>query len=127
MTDYQTIIVEKRGDVLVLTLNRPERLNAASLELAQELSRALYDLQGARAVLLTGAGRAFCSGADLQARGDRSAVSGGDASHHALMNVYNPVINQLLRSPVPVVTAVNGIVGHLVPLLTDWSAGAVSR
>lgn len=108
MTDYQTIMAEKRGDVLVLTLNRPDRLNAASLELAQELSRALYDLQGARAVLLTGAGRAFCSGADLQARGERSAVRGGDASHHALMNVYNPVMSQLLRSPVPVVTAVNG-------------------
>lgn len=46
MTDYQTIMAEKRGDVLVLTLNRPDRLNAASLELAQELSRALYDLQG---------------------------------------------------------------------------------
>lgn len=108
MTGYRTIVTERKGDVLVITLNRPERLNAASLELAQEVTGALYDLQGARAVLLTGAGRAFCSGADLQARGERSAVSGGDASHHALMNVYNPVMSQLLRSPVPVVTAVNG-------------------
>jgi len=108
MTDYQTIIAEKKGDVLVLTLNRPDRLNAASIDLAQELSAALYDLQGARAVLLTGAGRAFCSGADLQSRGGDSAVAGGDASHRALMNFYNPLMSQLLHLPVPVVTAVNG-------------------
>ena len=108
MADYQTIIAEKTGDVLTITLNRPDRLNAASLEMAQELSSALYDLQGARCVMITGAGRAFCSGADLQSRGSDSAVGTGDASHRALMNHYNPVISQILRAPVPVVTAVNG-------------------
>ena len=109
MSDYETILTEKKGDVLVLTLNRPDRLNAASIELAQELTEALYDLQGARAVLLTGAGRAFCSGADLQARGSgQTRVKGGDTSHRALMNFYNPLMSQILRLPVPVVTAVNG-------------------
>ncbi|WP_375288924.1 enoyl-CoA hydratase-related protein [Sphingomonas sp.] len=109
MADYETILTEKKGDVLVLTLNRPDRLNAASIELAQELTEALYDLQGARAVLLTGAGRAFCSGADLQARGSgQTRVKGGDTSHRALMNFYNPLMSQILRLPVPVVTAVNG-------------------
>jgi 2-(1,2-epoxy-1,2-dihydrophenyl)acetyl-CoA isomerase len=108
MADYETIIAEKAGDVLKITLNRPERLNAASIQMAEELSLALYDRQGARAILITGAGRAFCSGADLQARGAGSAVSGGDASHRALMNFYNPLVSQILRAPVPVVTAVNG-------------------
>ena len=108
MADYETILTEKKGDVLVVTLNRPERLNAASLQMAEDLSVALYDLQGARAVLITGAGRAFCSGADLQARGGDSAVRGGDASHRALMNYYNPALSQIMRLPVPVVTAVNG-------------------
>lgn len=108
MAEYQTILTEKKGDVLVVTLNRPERLNAASIELAQELTVALYNLDGARCVLLTGAGRAFCSGADLQARGGDSAVGGGDASHRALMNFYNPLMSQIMRLPVPVVTAVNG-------------------
>jgi 2-(1,2-epoxy-1,2-dihydrophenyl)acetyl-CoA isomerase len=109
MAEYETILTEKKGDVLVLTLNRPERLNAASIQLADDLGVALYDLQGARAVLLTGAGRAFCSGADLQARGGgESVVKGGDTSHRALMNHYNPLMSQLLRLPVPVVTAVNG-------------------
>jgi 2-(1,2-epoxy-1,2-dihydrophenyl)acetyl-CoA isomerase len=105
---YETILTEKRGDVLVITLNRPERLNAASIQMAEELGLALYNLDGARCILITGAGRAFCSGADLQARGAGSAVSGGDASHRALMNYYNPVVSQILRAPVPVVTAVNG-------------------
>ena len=108
MAEFETILTERRGDVLVVTLNRPDRLNAASIQLADELTAALYDLGGARAVLLTGAGRAFCSGADLQSRGGDSAVSGGDASHTALMNHYNPLMSQLLRLPVPLVTAVNG-------------------
>jgi 2-(1,2-epoxy-1,2-dihydrophenyl)acetyl-CoA isomerase len=108
VADYETILTEKRGDVLVITLNRPERLNAASIKMAEELGLALYDLQGARCILITGAGRAFCSGADLQARGAGSAVSGGDASHRALVNYYNPVVSQIVRAPVPVVTAVNG-------------------
>lgn len=107
MAEYETILTEKKGDVLVLTLNRPERLNAASIRLAEDLGAALYDLQGARAVLLTGAGRAFCSGADLQARGgDERAAKGG--SHRALMNFYNPLMSQIMHLPVPVVTAVNG-------------------
>lgn len=107
MAEYETILTEKKGDVLVLTLNRPERLNAASIGLAEDLGAALYDLQGARAVLLTGAGRAFCSGADLQARGgDERAAKGG--SHRALMNYYNPLMSLLLNLSVPVVTAVNG-------------------
>jgi 2-(1,2-epoxy-1,2-dihydrophenyl)acetyl-CoA isomerase len=105
---YQTILTEKKGDVLVVTFNRPDRLNAASIELAQETTEALYDLQGARCVLITGAGRAFCSGADLQARGGDSVVKGGNVSHRALMNFYNPLMSQILRLPVPVVTAVNG-------------------
>ena len=49
MPDYQTILAERRGAVLVLTLNRPDRLNAASLELADELNEALGRVDGARA------------------------------------------------------------------------------
>ena len=76
MTDYQTILTERHGDVLVITLNRPDRLNAASLDMAGEITAALADLGGSRAVVLTGAGRAFCSGADLQSRGDRAGAAG---------------------------------------------------
>ncbi|MFA9201795.1 MAG: enoyl-CoA hydratase-related protein [Cypionkella sp.] len=108
MAEYETILTEHTGGVLTITLNRPERLNAASLEMADELSAAFYDLGDARAVMITGAGKGFCSGADLAARGggDERRAKGG--SHLALQNHYNPLLSQILRCPVPVVTAVNG-------------------
>lgn len=105
MASYETIITERSGGVLTITLNRPERLNAASIQLADEFRAALYDLGEARCVLITGAGKGFCSGADLAARGE-GAPSGGP--HQALQNHYNPLVSQILRLPVPVVTAVNG-------------------
>ena len=67
---YETILTERVGNVLKITLNRPERLNAASIPLADELGEAFYDLGDARAVVITGAGKGFCSGADLAARGE---------------------------------------------------------
>jgi 2-(1,2-epoxy-1,2-dihydrophenyl)acetyl-CoA isomerase len=128
MAEYETILAERRGDVLVLTLNRPERLNALSLESADEVSAALANLDGARAVLLTGAGRAFCSGADLQARGERT-VSGGEASYDALTGRYNPLMQRLAELPVPVVTAVNGPaagIGCSLALAADFAVAGRS-
>ena len=122
MAEYETILTERREDVLVLTLNRPDRLNAASLQMADELSLGLARLDGARAVLITGAGRAFCSGADLQARGDRS-ITGGEASYLALTQRYNPLMQRLAELSVPVVTAVNGAaagVGCSIALAADF-------
>ncbi len=108
MSNYETILATRDGGVLNITLNRPERLNAASIELADELRAALYDLGDARAVLITGAGKGFCSGADLAARGEANAITSKGGSHQALQNHYNPLVSQILRLPVPVVTAVNG-------------------
>jgi len=71
MAEYETILTERVGNVLKITLNRPERLNAASIPLAEELGAVFYDLDDARAVLITGAGKGFCSGADLAARGEQ--------------------------------------------------------
>ena len=126
---YETILVEKRDDVLVLTLNRPERLNAASLDMADELSDVLDRLDGARAVLITGAGRAFCSGADLQARGTGQAVGGGQASHRALTKHYNPLMLKLAELDVPTVSAVNGPaagVGCSIALAADFVLAGAS-
>lgn len=105
--DYETIRVERIGDVLKIVLNRPERLNACPPNMANEIGEALNDLEGARAVLITGEGRAFCSGADLAARGERS-ISGGRAAYSSLTTSYNPLMLTLSRLSVPVVTAVNG-------------------
>ena len=92
-----------------LTLNRPERLNAAPPAMFDEIcARRSADLDGARAVLLTGAGRAFCSGADV-AGGALGSDNPGEATFRALTEHYNPLMAALAAiSPVPVVSAVRG-------------------
>ena len=105
---YETIIVEQDGPLTTITLNRPDRLNAMAPQMADEIGAAFYDLGDSRAVLITGAGKGFCSGADLSARGEGSALASKGGSHRALQNHYNPAINQVLRAPVPVICAVNG-------------------
>jgi len=70
MPNYTDLRCEKRDGVAVLTLDRPEKLNAFSGEMGRSLGRAYRDCDAddsVRAVVLTGAGRAFCSGADLSA------------------------------------------------------------
>ena len=128
MAEYETILTERRGDVLVITLNRPERLNACPPQMADEIGAALYDLGDARAVLITGAGRAFCSGADLQARGSRS-IGRGAGSHQALTRHYNPTMMRLAELPVPVVSAVNGPaagIGCSIALAADFTIAGES-
>jgi 2-(1,2-epoxy-1,2-dihydrophenyl)acetyl-CoA isomerase len=101
------ILVERRGDVLVLTLDRPERLNAAPPAMFDELRGALGDLGDARAVLIAGAGRGFCSGADV-AGGALNAADPGAATHAALTDHYNPTLAVIADLPVPLVSAVRG-------------------
>jgi 2-(1,2-epoxy-1,2-dihydrophenyl)acetyl-CoA isomerase len=108
MAEYETILTAREGDVLVITLNRPDRLNAMPPQMADEIGSVFYDLEDARAVLITGQGKGFCSGADLAARGSGNALSQKGGSHRALSNHYNPAIGMVLRAPVPVVCAVNG-------------------
>ncbi len=126
--DFETIRVENLGDVRKITLNRPERLNACPPNMAIEIADAVADLEGARAVLLTGEGRAFCSGADLAASGKRS-ISGGAGSYKALTESYNPLMMKLSRLPVPLICAVNGVaagVGCSLALAGDFVLAARS-
>ena len=116
------LLTHHDGDVLVLTINRPERMNAATLSLADEMNAALVNLDGARAVLITGAGRAFCAGADLGARSGM-AGSRGEASEASLREHYNPLILRLTTLGVPVVAAVNGAaagIGCSLALAADF-------
>ena len=105
---YETIRVETDGPLTTITLNRPDRLNAMPPQMADEIGQVFYDLGEVRAVLITGEGKGFCSGADLAARGDGSALGSKGGSHQALSQHYNPAISQILRAEVPVICAVNG-------------------
>lgn len=107
-TTAAALIVEERiGDVAVLTLSDPATLNAASFEMVAQLRAALDRANAsARAIVLTGSGRGFCSGAKLSA--DLGIDSPQYDAGAALDAYYNPLMLALRNSPIPIVTAVNG-------------------
>jgi 2-(1,2-epoxy-1,2-dihydrophenyl)acetyl-CoA isomerase len=120
---YAQVKYALEGSVAVITLNDPATLNAASTALVSELAEAVKQAEGeARAVVLTGEGRGFSSGAKLG--GDRPPI--GEAGKIdiglALTEVYNPFMSQLRDLPMPLVTAVNGAaagVGCSIALMGD--------
>jgi 2-(1,2-epoxy-1,2-dihydrophenyl)acetyl-CoA isomerase len=120
---HQTITVEISEQIATITLNRPERMNACSLDMAGEINDALAaGLGDARCLIITGAGRGFCSGADLSARGS-SAITGGEGSYIALTRHYNPLMMNLARLNMPIITAINGAaagVGCSIGLAGDF-------
>src|SRR6202047_4834466 len=102
-----TILVESFAGYRQITLNRPERLNALTVEMAAALSAALDEAaadENCRALLLTGAGRGFCAGQDLTAIVDATPADLG-----RLLDQYHPLILKLRAMPMPVVCAVNGV------------------
>ena len=111
MTDRDTVLAEQRDGCLFLTLNRPDRLNAFNEAmhhaLRKHLTTATED-NSIRAVLLTGAGRAFCAGQDLS---DRDMRGGGEAPDLGvtLETLYNPLVRQIRALRKPVICAVNGV------------------
>jgi 2-(1,2-epoxy-1,2-dihydrophenyl)acetyl-CoA isomerase len=104
---YETIRTGRDGDVLTITLARPERLNAAPPAMFDEIGQALDQRGDARAVLLIGEGRAFCSGADL-AGGIGEGADPAQATFEALTQRYNPTMIKIASLDVPIVSAVRG-------------------
>lgn len=103
--DYQTILFHEAAGVGVITLNRPEVMNALSTQMRAELTDILRAAAArVRVLVLTGAGRAFCSGQDL---GDGTNVADIDLER-VLRDEYEPLLRAIVECPVPVVAAVNG-------------------
>ena len=101
------VLAELHGDVAIIRMNDPDSLNAMSLEMADELVVALGEASStSRAIIVTGAGRGFCSGAKLSV-GNRSATGKYDPGD-ALAVHYNPLMLALKNLPIPLVMAVNG-------------------
>jgi 2-(1,2-epoxy-1,2-dihydrophenyl)acetyl-CoA isomerase len=107
---YETVEVTRDGAAVKIALNRPERMNAWSDGLSQDLLAVLRDVaadETVRAVMLTGNGRAFCSGADLKDGAD-DALAGKLDTYTTLTRWYHPIVTTIREMPKPVLTAVNG-------------------
>lgn len=108
---YANILFDVTDGVATLTLNRPDKLNAFTAEMHGELRDALArgadPATGCRALLITGAGRGFCAGQDLNQR--QMAGSAAPDLGETLDKLFNPLIRALRSLPLPVVGAVNGV------------------
>lgn len=110
MTD---LLVDRTDGVLTLTLNAPQRLNSVTTEMFEQMSDALEDAEGVRVAVLTGEGRAFCSG----------AVMAPGATNTGILEAADRLIHALTGAPFPVVAALNGLaagIGSSLALASDF-------
>jgi 2-(1,2-epoxy-1,2-dihydrophenyl)acetyl-CoA isomerase len=108
----ETIQLEMRGQVCVLTLNRPDRLNALTVEVANDFKAVVREAleRGARAIVLTGSGRAFCAGGDLREMQEIADREGRlEAFFDEPLRILNEAIMLIRQTPVPFIAAVNGV------------------
>ncbi len=107
-----SILLDVQNGVATITLNRPDRLNSFNEEMHLALQEALRNVKHripeVRALLLTGAGKAFCAGQDLS---DRNVAPGAESPDlgYSLEKFYNPLVRALGDLPLPVICAVNGV------------------
>ena len=101
-----------RGSICLLTLNRPDRLNALTVQVAKDFNAAVGEAleRGARVIVLTGAGRAFCAGGDLR---EMQEIAGREGRVEAFfdepLQILNESILLIRQTPVPFIAAVNGV------------------
>jgi len=110
--NFETVLYSLAGDVATIQMNRPEALNALSLQLGKDLATAIRQAisDNARAVILTGSGRAFCSGGDLREMRAMGESEGSiEAFLDAPLKALHEVIVLIRETPIPFIAAVNGV------------------
>ena len=112
MSDEKILLTEKKSGVGIITLNRPDKLNAFNDELTFQLQDALKEMEKdkeVRAIVITGAGRGFCSGQDLQSRSIAQEMGQRPSLGDSIKRRYNPIVIKLRRIEKPIIAAVNGV------------------
>ncbi|SFP54871.1 enoyl-CoA hydratase-related protein [Tranquillimonas alkanivorans] len=103
--EYQTIRLEESDGLAILTLNRPDKMNALNSQMRAELLHAVKEAaKSARALVMTGEGRAFCSGQDLGDGGNAASLD----LERTLRDEYEPMLKAIFDCPIPTIAAVNG-------------------
>jgi enoyl-CoA hydratase/carnithine racemase len=119
--EYKTLEVERRGALAIVSMNRPDKLNALSMQLINDLHScfaAMCTEYKSRVIILRGAGRAFCAGADLQQLNEGSFAGGAELPademgmvqfhYHKVQSVLSEIILNMRRCPQPIIGAVRG-------------------
>ncbi len=129
--NFETLLLDCDGGIACLTLNRPAALNALNRKMLAELALALDmigERQQVRVLIISGAGRGFCSDADLKEGGLTQASASYDAGEVPERH-YNPLIERLFSLPLPIIGAVHGTVsgaGCMIALSADFVIAARS-
>ncbi|WP_210317489.1 enoyl-CoA hydratase-related protein [Oryzicola mucosus] len=122
---YKMVLVDRKDKVVTVTLNRPERMNATTWRLNAELRHAITVAdadEGVRAVVVTGAGKHFCAGADLSGAGFARHDEEAEERHRITSELVPPGSKPFWEMNTPIVTAINGTavgVGITMPLHFD--------
>ena len=115
MADYKTILISRDGvnpSVAILTLNRPDAMNSFNLTMHRELQRAYKELDmdvSVRVIVVTGAGRAFCAGADISQGFDRAGLSEAPTMHgDVARDAGGELVLDMFQLDTPIIGAING-------------------
>jgi 2-(1,2-epoxy-1,2-dihydrophenyl)acetyl-CoA isomerase len=131
-TSPAKVRTEVKDRIGIITLDDPATLNAAGMELMEGLTAAFDGFiadPGVRAIVITGEGRGFCSGANLSGGGGGRITDAPGGPNQSLIKVYNPFVSAVRKSPKPLVAAVNGVaagVGASLALICDLCVAAES-
>jgi len=130
--DFKTIILKKQDNIATITLNRPDRLNSINDEVVTELAPALHDIgkdDDIRVLILTGAGRAFCAGADVNPEGGEAILreTSAETIRRGIREWSRDIIEGLVNLPKPTIAMVNGVcvgMGFDIALACDMRTGS---